>query len=89
MLANELTYWRSVHQGTLDGTITQQPRIPPFSTSGFLDYVVELVVSEDDVRITNLSFRAARRIADHFTGYSTSRQGSISSSSHLPSPLSA
>ena len=36
-------------QGTLDRIIVQEPRIPPFTTAGLLDYVVELIVSEDNV----------------------------------------
>lgn len=44
----------SERQGTLDSIITKQPRTPPFSTLGLLDYLVELVVSKDDVRMTLL-----------------------------------
>jgi hypothetical protein len=45
------THLYSERQGTLDGTVTRQPRTPPFTTAGLIDYVVELVVSEDDVRL--------------------------------------
>jgi hypothetical protein len=38
----------SNHQSTLDGMVTSQPRIAPFSTWGFVEHVVELIVSEDD-----------------------------------------
>ena len=41
----------SERQSTLDGSITRQPRAPPFTSLGMLDYLVELVVSEDDVCI--------------------------------------
>ncbi|KIM78165.1 hypothetical protein PILCRDRAFT_11388 [Piloderma croceum F 1598] len=34
-------------QGTLDSAIVVQPRMPPFTTAGLLDYIIELVVSED------------------------------------------
>jgi hypothetical protein len=40
----------SERQGTLDNVITKQPRVPPFTPAGLLDYIIELVVSEDNVR---------------------------------------
>jgi hypothetical protein len=43
--------WYSESQGTLDSIVTKQPRAPPFSSAGLMDYLVELVVSEDDVRV--------------------------------------
>ena len=36
-------------QGTLDGNVVVQPRVPPFTSAGLLDYIVELVVCEDEV----------------------------------------
>ena len=36
-------------QSTLDSSITREARIPVFSTKGMLDFIVELVVSEDKV----------------------------------------
>ena len=36
-------------QGTLDSAVVVQARVPPFTTAGLLDYMVELVVSEDEV----------------------------------------
>ena len=36
-------------QSTLDSAITREARIPAFSNKGLLDYIVELVVSEDKV----------------------------------------
>jgi hypothetical protein len=41
---------QSERQGTLDGNVVRQPRVPAFSMAGLLDYIVELVVCEDDVR---------------------------------------
>ena len=38
-------------QGTLDGSVIVQPHVPPFTTIGLLDYIVELVVCEDEVKI--------------------------------------
>jgi hypothetical protein len=38
-------------QGSLDDVVTRQPRAPPFSTDGLVDYLVELVVCEDKVTI--------------------------------------
>jgi len=38
----------SNRQSTLDGMVTSQPRVAPFSTRGFVEHVVELIVSEDD-----------------------------------------
>lgn len=37
-------------QRNLDGIITHQPRLPTFSTPGLLDYIIELIVEEDEVR---------------------------------------
>jgi len=36
-------------QGTLNGNVVVQPRVPPFTSAGLLDYIVELVVCEDEV----------------------------------------
>jgi len=38
----------SRRQTTLDGSFTHQPRIPPFSSRGLMDHLVELIVSEDE-----------------------------------------
>lgn len=38
----------SNRQTTLDGAVTSQPRVAPFSMRGLIDHIVELVVSEDD-----------------------------------------
>jgi hypothetical protein len=35
-------------QTTLDGSFTRQPRVPPFSTQGLIDHLVELIISEDN-----------------------------------------
>jgi len=35
-------------QSTLDGMVTSQPRVAPFSTRGLIDHLVELIVTEDD-----------------------------------------
>ena len=42
----------SLTQSTLDSVISTRPRIPQFTTGGLLDYVVELVVCEDEVRFS-------------------------------------
>jgi hypothetical protein len=49
MIADALT--SSLSQGSLDNIVTRQPRAPAFSTDGLVDYIVELVVCEDKVRI--------------------------------------
>ena len=36
--------------GTLDNTMVVQSRVPPFTTAGLLNYIVELVVCEDEIR---------------------------------------
>lgn len=36
-------------QGTLDGAVVSQPRVPPFTVEGLLDYKVQLVVVNDEV----------------------------------------
>jgi predicted aconitase len=41
----------SERQGTLDNVVTTQPRTPLFTSAGLLNYIVELVVNEDDVCI--------------------------------------
>ncbi len=38
----------SQRQTTLDGSVTHQPRVPPFSSQGLIDHLVELIVSEDE-----------------------------------------
>ena len=38
----------STRQATLDGMVTSQLRMAPFSTRGLIDHVVELIVSEDN-----------------------------------------
>ncbi len=38
----------SNHQSTLDGMLTSQPYVAPFSMRGLVDHVVKLIVSEDD-----------------------------------------
>ncbi|KAF5370479.1 hypothetical protein D9615_009743 [Tricholomella constricta] len=35
-------------QGTLDGIVSRQPRMPAFTSAGMLDYVIELIVREDE-----------------------------------------
>jgi hypothetical protein len=47
----------TMKQGTLDGAITREPRMPLFSTDGLLDYVIELVVSEDNVCLCDCRFQ--------------------------------
>ncbi|KAF8799820.1 hypothetical protein BYT27DRAFT_7217371 [Phlegmacium glaucopus] len=37
-----------LHQSNLDSIITREPRQPPFTTNGLMDYIVELVVREDE-----------------------------------------
>ena len=36
-------------QGNLDGMLVQQTCLPTFSTAGLLDYIIELIVEEDEV----------------------------------------
>ena len=38
-------------QSTLDGAVVHQPKPPVFTTDGLLDYIIELVVSEDEVSL--------------------------------------
>ena len=42
-------------QSTLDGVVTHQPCPPAFTTDGLVDYIVELVVSKDEV-ISTVNF---------------------------------
>jgi hypothetical protein len=41
----------SLTQTTLDCVISTRPRVLQFTTAGLLDYIVELVVCEDEVRL--------------------------------------
>ena len=38
----------SQHQTMLDGSITYQPCVLPFSSKGLIDYLVQLIVTEDE-----------------------------------------
>ena len=40
-------YWSGLTQSTLDATISRWPKPPTFTTD--VDYIIELVVSEDEV----------------------------------------
>lgn len=46
-------------QGSLDGIVIRQPRPPTFSTAGLLDYIIELIVEEDEAfrLVDNGAFR--------------------------------
>ncbi|KAG1893156.1 uncharacterized protein F5891DRAFT_1196785 [Suillus fuscotomentosus] len=46
-------------QGSLDGIVVHQPRAPVFTTSGLLDYIVELVVCEDKAFQLDIPHRKA------------------------------
>jgi hypothetical protein len=37
-------------QSSLDSIVTREPRRPPFTTRGLLDFIVQLIVCEDEVR---------------------------------------
>jgi len=41
-------------QGTLDNAVSRRPRVPAFTTQGLLDYIVELVVSDDEVLLNDI-----------------------------------
>jgi hypothetical protein len=59
-----------VRQGTLDGTITKQPRVPPFTAAGLLDYIVELVVTEDNVRTSSyILYKMAPKFFEGISAY--------------------
>ena len=45
-----------MHQSNLDGVVTREPKQPPFTTAGLLDYIVELVVCEDEVSVVPPSY---------------------------------
>jgi hypothetical protein len=36
-------------QSSLDSIVNREPKKPPFTTCGLLDYLVELIVCEDEV----------------------------------------
>ena len=42
-------YCSGLTQSTLEGTISRRPKPPTFTTDGLLNYIIELVVSEDEV----------------------------------------
>jgi hypothetical protein len=37
-------------QSSLDSIVTREPRRPPFTTRGLMDFIVQLIVCEDEVR---------------------------------------
>jgi hypothetical protein len=39
-------------QSSLDSIVTREPKRPPFTTHGLVDYIVQLVVCEDEVRLS-------------------------------------
>jgi len=38
----------SQRQTTLNGSLTHQPCVPPFTSKGLIDYLVQLVVTKDE-----------------------------------------
>jgi hypothetical protein len=50
-LPNRLGRSFSLSQTTLDGVVSTRPRVPQFTTAGLLDYIIELVVCKDKVRL--------------------------------------
>ena len=38
-----------LQQSTLNSIVTQEPKQPPFTKNGLLDYTIELVMHEDEV----------------------------------------
>ena len=38
-------------QSSLDSIVTREPRRPPFTTRGLMDYLVRFIVCEDEVRV--------------------------------------
>jgi hypothetical protein len=45
----KILYCSGLKQSTLDGVIARQPKPPVFTTDALLDYIVKVVVSEDEV----------------------------------------
>ena len=43
----------SPRQTSLDGVVTQEPRTPAFTSAGLLDFIIELIVCEDEVSRTS------------------------------------
>jgi hypothetical protein len=41
----------SLSQKTLDGIVSTKHHVPEFTTAGLLNYIIELVVCEDEVRL--------------------------------------
>jgi hypothetical protein len=39
-------------QSSLDSIISREPKPPPFTAQGLLDYIVELIVCEDEVSLS-------------------------------------
>ncbi|KAJ6616181.1 hypothetical protein B0H10DRAFT_1949380 [Mycena sp. CBHHK59/15] len=36
-------------QGSLDGIVVYEPRVPPFTPAGVRDYIIEMIVTQDEV----------------------------------------
>ena len=39
----------SFRQTNLDGVVSNSPKLPVFTTNGLLDFVIEMIVCEDEV----------------------------------------
>lgn len=57
-------------QQTLDGSLVALP--PKFTSAGLMDYIIELIVSEDDVRVYS-DHNSIFSLIKCVTGYSTCR----------------
>lgn len=44
---------------SLDGLITQEQKMPVFTKEGFFDYIIELVICEDEVSASLFTFSNA------------------------------
>src|ERR1700761_2000279 len=46
----------SLTQTSLDGVVTREPKMPAFTKAGLFDYIIELIICEDEVSDYCLQF---------------------------------
>lgn len=54
-LPRPVTTSKELVQGNLDGVVIREMHPPTFSTAGLIDYIVQLIVEEDEVSKYSLS----------------------------------
>jgi hypothetical protein len=58
-----------MRQLTLDGVVSREPKPPVFTSKGLLDFVVEMIVCEDEVSNFGLTLFLAKYTDRHFNSW--------------------